>query len=76
MKINFGNQIFESNGPVTVYDAAKEAFGMVERSVIAASVNGDIVALNYEMSADADVQLLTFADKEGAHGVTHSCSGG
>ena len=74
MKINFGSQIYESDAPVTVYDAAKEAFGMVERSVIAASVNGETVALNYEIGADADVQLLTFADKEGAHVFRHTAS--
>ena len=74
MKINFGSQIFESNAPVTVYDAAKEAFGMVERSVIAASVNGETVALNFEIAADADVKLLTFADKEGAHVFRHTAS--
>ena len=74
MKIDFGSQIFESDAPVTVYDAAKEAFGMVERSVIAASVNGETVALNYEIAADADVQLLTFADKEGAHVFRHTAS--
>ena len=74
MKINFGSQIFESDAPVTVYDAAKEAFGMVERSVIAASVNGETVALNYEIESDADVKLLTFADKEGAHVFRHTAS--
>ena len=74
MKINFGSQIFESDAPVTVYDAAKECFGMVERSVIAASVNGQTVALNYEIGTDADVQLLTFADKEGAHVFRHTAS--
>ena len=74
MKINFGSQIFESETPVTVYDAAKEAFGMVERSVIAASVNGETVALNYEIGGDADVKLLTFSDKEGAHVFRHTAS--
>ena len=74
MKINFGSQIFESESPVTVYDAAKEAFGMVERSVIAATVNGETVALNYEIAADADVKLLTFADREGAHVFRHTAS--
>ena len=74
MKINFGSQIYESNAPITVYDAAKEAFGMVERSVIAACVNGETVALNYEIGADADVQLLTFADKAGAHVFRHTAS--
>ena len=74
MKINFGSQIFESEAPVTVYDAAKEVFGNVERSVIAASVNGETVALSYEIGADADVKLLTFADKEGAHVFRHTAS--
>ncbi len=74
MKINFGSQIFESNAPVTVYDAAKETFGMVERNVIVANVDGNTVALNYEISADADVQLLTFDDKEGAHVFRHTAS--
>ena len=74
MKINFGSQIFESDAPVTVYDAAKEAFGAVERSVIAASVNGETVALNFEITADADVKLLTFEDKEGAHVFRHTAS--
>ena len=74
MKINFGSQIFESDASVTVYDAAKEAFGAVERSVIAASVNGETVALNFEITADADVKLLTFEDKEGAHVFRHTAS--
>ena len=74
MKINFGSQIYESNAPITVYDAAKEAFGNVERSVIAANVNGETVALNYEIGADAEVKLLTFADKDGAHVFRHTAS--
>ncbi len=74
MKINFGEKIYESDAPVTVYDAAREVFGMVERSVLAASVNGQTVALNYEITADADVKLLTFADKEGAHVFRHTAA--
>ena len=74
MKINFGSKIIESSAPITVYDAAKEAFEMVERSVIAASVNGETVALNYEMTADSDVTLLTFADKEGARVFRHTAA--
>ena len=74
MRINFDSKIFESEAPVTVYDAAKEVFGMVERSVIAASVNGETVALNFLIENDADVKLLTFADKEGAHVFRHTAS--
>ena len=74
MKINFGSKIIESSAPITVYDAAKEAFEMVGRSVIAASVNGETVALNYEMTSDCDVTLLTFADKEGARVFRHTAA--
>ncbi len=74
MRINFDSKVFESEAPVTVYDAAKEVFGMVERSVLAASVNGETVALNFLIENDADVKLLTFADKEGAHVFRHTAS--
>ena len=74
MKINFDSKIFESDAPVTVYDAAREAFGMVERSVLAASVNGETVALTHLIENDADVKLLTFADAEGAHVFRHTAS--
>ena len=33
MKINFGSQIFESDASVTVYDAAKEAQGLLEARI-------------------------------------------
>ena len=74
MKINFNSDSFEFSSPVTVYDAAKEVFGLVERSVIAASVNGEVVALTYLIDKDSDVKLLTFADKEGAHVFRHTAS--
>ena len=74
MKINFESKVFESDAPVTVYDAAKEALGMVERSVIAASVNGETVALSHLIENDADVKLLTFADAEGAHVFRHTAA--
>ena len=74
MKIKFNSDSFEFNTPVTVYDAAKEAFGAVERSVIAASVNGEVVALTYPIDKDCEVKLLTFADKEGAHVFRHTAS--
>ncbi len=74
MKIKFGEKIYESDASVTVYDAAKEVFGMVERSVLAANVNGSVVALNYTIEEDAEVQLLTFADKDGAHVFRHTAA--
>ena len=74
MKIKFGSKFYESDTPVTVYDAAREALGMVERSVIAASVNGEVVGLTTSITNDADVKLLTFEDKEGAHVFRHTAS--
>ena len=74
MKINFQSAAIESESPITVYDAAREALGMVERSVIAASVNGEVVGLTTLISEDADVKLLTFEDKEGAHVFRHTAS--
>ena len=74
MKINFQSGSIESASPVTVYDAAREALGMVERSVIAASVNGEVVGLTTLITDDADVKLLTFEDKEGAHVFRHTAS--
>ena len=74
MKINFQSSSIESASPITVYDAAREALGMVERSVIAASVNGEVVGLTTLITSDADVKLLTFEDKEGAHVFRHTAS--
>ncbi len=73
MKINFGNGSFESAAPVTVYDAAKEA-DVISRDVIAAVVNGAPADLTAELNGDADVQLLTFEDKEGRHIFNHTAA--
>ena len=73
MKIQFANGSFESAAPVTVYDAAKEA-GVIEREHIAAIVNGQPADLTAELTADADVQLLTFEDKEGRHIFNHTAA--
>ena len=73
MKINFGSKVYESQSPVTVYDAAKEA-GLADRSVIAAMVGDKVVALTYTIENDTDVKLLTFSDKEGAHVFRHTAS--
>ena len=73
MKINFGSKVYESQSPVTVYDAAKEA-GLADRSVIAAMVGDKVVALTDTIESDTDVKLLTFSDKEGAHVFRHTAS--
>ena len=73
MKITFANGSFEGAAPVTVYDAAKEA-GVIEREHIAALVNGQPADLTAELTADAEVQLLTFEDKEGRHIFNHTAA--
>ena len=62
---------FESG--ITVYDAAKEA-GLISREVIAAKVNGAVVALTSPLTADAEVELLTFADPDGAKVFRHTAA--
>ena len=73
MKIQFSDVALEKNEALTVYEAAQEA-GLISRAVIAAKINGEVVALTTPITADARVELLTFADEEGAHIFRHSAS--
>ena len=73
MKITFENGAFESASPVTVYDAAKEA-GVIAKEHIAALVGGEPADLTKELTADADVKLLTFEDAEGRHIFNHTAA--
>ena len=73
-KIKFeGASEFESDSPISVYEAAKSA-ELVDRSVLAAKVNGELHELSYEISSDAEVKLLTFADADGKHVFWHTAS--
>jgi len=73
MKINFGKISVEKDEPISVYDAAAEA-GIIDRSVIAARLGERVVALTTRIDADADVQLLTFADDAGKQVFRHTAS--
>ena len=73
MKINFGEVSIEKSEPISVYDAAAEA-GVISRAVLAAKVNGKVVALTTPIESDADVELLTFADEDGKHVFRHTAS--
>ena len=73
MKINFSDLSLSFDAPITVYDAAREA-EKIDRSVIAAKVNGKVVALNYLLENDANVELLTFKNAEGKHVFNHTAS--
>ncbi len=74
MNIKFSGsdaRCFESG--VTVYDAAKEA-GLISREVLAAKVNGTVVALTTPLTSDAEVELLTFSDPDGAKVFRHTAA--
>lgn len=73
MRINFKSTAYESNAPITVYDAAKEA-GLIDRSVLCTRVNGTVTELTHIIDCDADVELLTFEDSDGAHVFRHSAA--
>ena len=73
MKIKFGDKILEKNEAVTVYDAANE-LELMSRAVLAAKVNGRVVALSAVLENDAEVELLTFAEEDGAHVFRHTAS--
>ena len=57
----------------TAYDVAKKA-EMIDRSVIACSVNGELCELTKALKDNDSVQLLTFADKDGKHVFWHTAS--
>ena len=73
MKIKFGEQVLEKNEPITVYDAANE-LGLVSRATLCAVVDGNLRALTYEITEDADVRLCTFDDEEGKKIFRHTAA--
>lgn len=73
MMIRFANGNYESDGDITVYDAAKEA-GVLTKEVIAAKVNGVPTDLTAVLNADADVELLTFDMEDGKHVFWHTAA--
>ncbi len=73
MQIRFQEKTIEPDAPLSVFDAAAAA-ELISRQVIAARVNGKVVALTYLLDADADVELLTFADEDGKHVFRHTAA--
>ena len=73
IKVNFVDKSLDFDAPITVYEAAKAA-EMIDRSVIAAKVDGKVVALSYTLENDAAVELLTFKDEDGKHVFNHTAS--
>ena len=73
MQINFKEKSLTFDAPLSVFDAAAAA-EIVTRAHIAARVNGKLVGMTQILDADADVELLTFADADGAHVFRHTAS--
>ena len=73
MNIRFGETVFTSDAPISVYDAARAA-GLISREHIAAKVNGKLTELTHVIDSDADVELLTFESEDGKHVYRHTAS--
>ena len=71
--VDFGTKKAAFEAPLSVYDAAAAA-ELISRDVLAAEVNGKVVALTAVLTADANVRLLTFADEAGRHVFRHTAS--
>ncbi len=73
MQIRFKDKSIELSAPLSVVDAAAAA-ELISREVIAARVDGKVVALTHQLTTDADVELLTFADEDGKHVFRHTAA--
>lgn len=59
---------------ITPLEIAKSLSNSLPKKAVAAKVNGRVCELNTPIQADAQVAILTFADKEGADVFHHSTS--
>ena len=74
VNVKFSNgQTFSADAPVTIYDAAK-ASDLIDKTVFAALLNGEPAELTQTISGDCEIQLLTFADREGKLIFRHTAS--
>lgn len=64
--------IKEFEGNISVLDIAKSISEGLARAVVAASVNGETVGLDYEVSEDCELNLFKFEDKEGKDVFRHT----
>ena len=63
--------IKEFEGKVSVLDIAKSISEGLARAVVAASVNGETVGLDYEVCEDCELNLYKFDDEEGKDVFVH-----
>ena len=71
--VKFAEKEMSFESPLSVFDAAREA-ELVTRAHLAAKVNGQVVDMTHILDGDAQVQLLTFEDKEGRHVFNHTAA--
>ncbi len=74
MKLIINGNEYSVESASTVYEAAKEAGLITDRSVIAAKKNGSVVALNEPIFEGDEVSLLTFGDADGKHVFCHTAA--
>ena len=71
--VKFADKEMAFEAPLSVFDAAKAA-ELVTRAHIAAKVSGKVVGMTHVLNADAEVELLTFADAAGKQVFRHSAA--
>ena len=68
-----GSSMEFDNG-VSVLDVAKTISEGLARAACAAKVNGEVVDLRTELTADCELEILTFRDDEGKKAFRHTAS--
>ena len=71
--VKFAEKEMCFDAPLSVFDAARAA-EIGSRVQLAATVNGKLVDMTYVLDTDAEVQLLTFEDKDGRHVFNHTAA--
>ena len=71
--VKFPGKEVQFDSAVTAYDAARAA-ELISRDVLACRINGVVSDLTTPIDSDAEVELLTFEDKDGAHVLRHTAS--
>ena len=73
-KIRFkSGEVFESENSVSVFEAA-QSLGIISRAIITCKVGGELRELSTVIDGEADVELLSFNDKDGASVFRHTAA--
>ena len=66
------NSVREVPAETRITDILNELGGRLKKEALAAVVNGVLVDLNYQLTEDADLRFVTFADVEGLDAYRHA----